>query len=204
FLLLLMVVAAFAVVITNLLIGTPTAVIPAWGAIIVALARRLQRAGWSGECRLLGADVSPSALAVARINARRCGVERLISFACGDLLDAVKGCAPFHMIVCNPPYIDPIDVMHLQPEVRDYEPRVALVAQNRGLALYDRLFQQAHDALVKGGDMLVEVGKGQIDAVAASARHHLPVAELTAHCDFRGIERVLTLRVTDAVHLQGV
>jgi release factor glutamine methyltransferase len=174
------------------------------GAIIIALARRLQRAGWSGECRLVGTDVSPSALAVARMNARRSGVERLISFACGDLLQAVQDSPPFHMIVCNPPYIDPVDLEQLQPEVRDYEPRLALVAENRGLALYDRLFGQAAAFLVGGGDVLVEVGKGQADAVAAVARRHLPIADVTVRCDFRGIERVVTARLADAAHLQGV
>ena len=106
------------------------------GCIAVALARELPLA------RVLATDISPAALAVARENAERHGVGARISFLQGDLLDPLleeEGAAPLDAVLSNPPYVAEPELQSLQPEVREHEPRVALVGGPEGLEVIQRL-----------------------------------------------------------------
>jgi len=128
------------------------------GAIAVALAHALQRA------QMTALDISRAALEVAAGNARRHGVAERIRFLESDLLSEVRE-ESFDMIVSNPPYVREDEV--LEDQVAKYEPHAALFAGPTGLEIYERLIPQAHEALVPGGWLLMEIGHGQRDGLAA-------------------------------------
>lgn len=129
------------------------------GAIAVALARKLPHA------EVTAIDLSAPALAIARQNAERNGVDR-IRFLRGDLLAPVTG-ETFDAVVSNPPYVSRADRDSLSVEVRDYEPGLALFAGGDGLDIYRRLIPAASDVLTPGGLLALEFGYGQDDSLSA-------------------------------------
>ncbi len=112
---------------------------------------------YSNDCAGIGVDLSEDALAVARENAQKLGLDA--KFIHGDLFDAVEG--QFEMIVSNPPYIRSADIDTLMPEVRDHEPRMALDGDADGLIFYRRMIPQALNYLCGGGMLLMEIGADQ-------------------------------------------
>ena len=114
-------------------------------------------------------DISPAALAVARRNAARLGVDRRLTLINGDLLDGTP--AAVDLIVSNPPYVPAQDAPTLQPEVGRHEPAVALFGGNGdGLDVVRRLFASASTHLAQGGRLIIEFGFGQAPAVGVAAR----------------------------------
>jgi len=122
------------------------------GAILLALLARLP--SWRG----IGVDRSPEALAWARRNGGAAG-ERLL-WVRGDLLRALPGAAA-QAVVSNPPYIRTGEIGALAPEIRDYEPRLALDGGEGGLAVFARLAVEAKRVLAPGGLFGVELGADQ-------------------------------------------
>lgn len=109
-------------------------------------------------------DLSAEALKVARDNAERLlGRDRTIRFLQGDLFDCVEG--SFDIITANPPYIATEVIRGLAPEVRDYEPRMALDGDEDGLSFYRRIAAQARGRLNPGGCVYLEIGHDQGRAV---------------------------------------
>lgn len=127
------------------------------GAILISLLAA--RPGTGG----VGVDLSPAALAVAEGNARRIGV--VATFLQSDWFDAVTG--RFDLIVSNPPYIAAAEMAALAPEVRDWEPHLALTPGADGLAAYRAITAGAARHLEPGGRLMVEIGPAQGQAVAA-------------------------------------
>jgi release factor glutamine methyltransferase len=128
------------------------------GAIVLALLSELPDA-----CGI-GTDVSTAALAAARDNAERLGFAGARFVAC-DLAAAL--CGPFDLVVSNPPYIASADIAGLAPEVRDFDPRAALDGGPDGLAFYRAIAAAAPALLAPGGTLVVELGAGQAQPVAA-------------------------------------
>jgi len=127
------------------------------GAIAVALAHARPRA------QVTALDISTPALDIARQNAEFHGVAERVRFLESDLLSAVHG-ERFDAVVSNPPYVAESEV--LETQVRDYEPHAALYAGETGLEVYRRLVPEAHEALVPGGWLLLEIGHGQREALS--------------------------------------
>lgn len=124
------------------------------------------------DARILAIDVSSEALVVARANMAQHGVESRIECLCGDLLAPLGEYMPgsrADVVLSNPPYIAEIDWMTLQPEVRCFEPRLALAGGHDGMDLHRRLLQQAPAYLKPGGVLLMEVGLGQAASVCRLA-----------------------------------
>ena len=111
------------------------------------------------DARVTGIDVSAEALALARENAARTGVA--VELAEHDLFAGLPD-GPWHLVVSNPPYVDPDDRELLAPEVRDWEPAVALF----GRSATEAVARAAMDVLGVGGALVLEVGDGQVDAVS--------------------------------------
>jgi release factor glutamine methyltransferase len=157
------------------------------GCLAVALAHHRTRV------HVVATDVSDQALAVARQNAARLGVENRIEFHRTDLLDGVAGA--FDAIVSNPPYVRDADRADIQEEVR-FEPADALFAGADGLDVIRRLLPAAATRLTSGGTLLFEMGFGQGDAVAEliSTTAGLRMSELKS--DLLGIPRVATAERT--------
>jgi len=125
------------------------------GCIAVATAVALPRA------RVLATDLSEDALVVARRNASRHNVSDRIQFLCGDLLLPLTALGLEETLDCvlsNPPYVAERDLSALQREVRDWEPRLALVGGLSGLEIYKRLLPQALRFLKPGGTLIMEIG----------------------------------------------
>jgi release factor glutamine methyltransferase len=130
------------------------------GCVAIALAVK------SPKARVAALDISADALQLARENARRNGVVDRIEFVRGDGLSALTRDIRFNVIVANPPYIPSWEIKELQPEVRDYDPRVALDGGPDGLQFYRHLCAEAAERLKPGGRILLEFGDGQKEAVA--------------------------------------
>lgn len=103
-------------------------------------------------------DISPDALAIAKKNAANNGVD--VSFFEGDLLSPFVGqCAD--LIVCNPPYVAANEFFSLDPSVRDFEPKLALIGGDDGLAFYRRLAADLPGYLLPKGQVYLEIGFSQ-------------------------------------------
>lgn len=158
------------------------------GCIAVALARLRPRA------RVLATDLSNPSLNVARQNAVRHAVGERITWLEGDLLGALAGQEleeQVDVIVSNPPYITETEWLALQPEVRLFEPRAALVAGPQGTELHERLLREADRYLSPTGALIMEIGAGQAPAMRRIIER---MAEYRFHrliYDEAGIERVV-------------
>ena len=133
------------------------------GVIAVTCALELTAA------RFYAIDLSVDALAMAQANAERHGVAERITWLQGDLLQPVRamGGPPVDAIVANLPYIAEEEMSSLMPEVRDYEPRMALAAGAGGLQLIRRLIEESPAILRSGGLLAMELGCGQAEQVSA-------------------------------------
>jgi release factor glutamine methyltransferase len=151
------------------------------GAILLALQSELPEA-----CGI-GTDVSAAALAVARHNAERLGFSEAHFVAC-DMATALRG--PFDLIVSNPPYIASADIAGLAPEVRDFDPRAALDGGTDGLTFYRALAAAVPALLAPGGALIVELGAGQAQSVAALFAAAGLAAVAPRH-DLHGVPRAL-------------
>lgn len=118
--------------------------------------------------RGLGTDISDPALQVAMGNTRDLGLEARARFRKSDWFASVTG--TFDLIVSNPPYIAASEMPMLAPEVRDWEPDLALTPGGDGLDAYRAIAQGAGSRLMPGGRLLVEIGPTQGQAVAAMFR----------------------------------
>lgn len=151
------------------------------GCIAIALAKRLP------EATITAVDLSPDALVVAQRNAEQHSVA--IEFLQGSFFEPLAG-RRFDLIVSNPPYITTADLAGLQPEVRDFEPNLALHGGADGLDAYRAIIAQAADHLQPGGWLWFEVGAGQATDVAALLAQAGFNGIITAS-DPGGIERVV-------------
>lgn len=117
------------------------------------------------ELRIAATDVDADALDIARENAENLGFGDRIEFFEGDLLEGLSAdFRPVDIVVSNPPYVTEDEYDQLQPEIREYEPRGALVAGEDGLDVIRRLIPAASDVLSEGGWLLFEIGHLQGDA----------------------------------------
>ena len=137
------------------------------GCIAVTLALEIPRA------RILAADLSFSALQVARCNVRRHRVADRVAAVCSDLTAALR-LEPVDLVASNPPYVDPADRRGLSAEVRDFEPRVALFAADRGRAVVARLLAETA-ALRPGAHLVLEIAYDQSEWLVAAVAGQPPI-----------------------------
>jgi release factor glutamine methyltransferase len=145
--------------------------------------------------RVVATDVSESAVEVARRNAARLGLGARVDLRCGDLLDDLLPRERFDVIVSNPPYIPEAEYRTLEPNVRDYEPRLALHGGVDGLDLHRRLIPAAAARLRRDGVLAVEVGAGQAAAVRAVFRASAAFLPAQQRADLGGTTRVVFARL---------
>jgi release factor glutamine methyltransferase len=154
------------------------------GALVLALLSELPNAFG------VGTDTSTKAVVVACDNARRLAQTRARFIAC-NMAAALRG--PFDAIVSNPPYIASGDIATLAPDVRDFDPHLALDGGTDGLDLYRAIAAEAPALLAPGGVLVVELGIGQAEPVA----HLFAAAGLAPsppHPDLNGTPRALVAR----------
>jgi len=119
------------------------------------------------DTRCVAVDASPEALAVARRNVAAAGLSDRIELVQSHGLSAVPAEPRFDLVISNPPYIPTGALTTLQPEVRDYEPRLALDGGPDGLEAFRWLASEARSRILPDGLLLVECGDGQAEAVSA-------------------------------------
>ena len=135
-----------------------------------------------------GTDISAAALATARFNAARNGLSARCQFVACDIAAGVND--HYDLIVANPPYIKSGDIGDLAPEVRNYDPRIALDGGSDGLHAYRAIAGEARRLLAPGGRLIVELGARQEQLV----RELFVQAELVVNAvraDLTGIPRAL-------------
>jgi release factor glutamine methyltransferase len=156
--------------------------------VVIALARELPRTTWAAV------DISPQALMVARENARRHGVADRIHFLRADLLAGLSPGPRFALIVANVPYVTRAEWEVLPRDIREYEPKEALMGGEDGLDLLRPLARQAHDYLWPEGWLALEVGPGQASTISEVLRGTGAYAAVEFIQDYLGIERVVRAR----------
>jgi release factor glutamine methyltransferase len=161
------------------------------GCIAVSLAKELP------DALLFATDASAQALSVARKNAVRHDVADRIRFFEGDLLGPLEELdlrSHMDLVVSNPPYIASGDRPALQPEVRDFEPELALFAGPDGTELHERIIGRAPVFLKQHGGLIMELGIGQAGTLARMIRETGAYEATEILKDLAGIERVIMTR----------
>jgi release factor glutamine methyltransferase len=160
------------------------------GNLAISLAHALP------QSRVWGVDRSPGALQVAQSNARRLGVAERIEWVCADLLTSWKprqhGVA---LCVANLPYVTTSEWEQLPPDIRDYEPREALLGGLDGLEVIRRLITMSPAVLAAGGTLLLEVGWQQAKPVEKILQQSGQFAVTGRYRDLAGIDRVVWAQV---------
>ena len=141
--------------------------------------------------QVLATDLHPTPLKVTRGNAERHGVASRVFCARMDGLSA--GASGFDLVVSNPPYVTPEEYTDLQAEVRDHEPKEALVGGPDGLAVALRVLTQVAERLKPGGYLLMEHGMQQGNALREAALT-AGFAEVRTERDYAGRDRILVAR----------
>jgi len=163
------------------------------GCVAISIAASLP------DSQLYAIDLSPAALAVAGENARRNEVSSRIEFLQGDLLHPLLDRSEpplLDAVVSNPPYVPEPDLVGLQPEVKDHEPRLALAAGPDGLDVVRRLLPQAESLLVPGGFLLLEIGMGMENKVKSLLAETRLTWQTTVP-DLQGFPRVVVAQKTE-------
>jgi release factor glutamine methyltransferase len=158
------------------------------GALAIALARHVP----SLE-RVVAIDRSRDALEVARANCRAQGVEQTVALREGSLLDPLLPEERPDLLVANLPYVPAAELAVLQREIRDYEPRQALVGGARGDELILDLLAQARHRMAPACALFLEIHHDQGPAVGAAALLLWPAAHVAVHRDYAGLDRIVEI-----------
>jgi release factor glutamine methyltransferase len=153
------------------------------GAIAISLALALPQA------KIYATDISPSALQVAEINYRCHAVKSQVELLQGNLLEPLP--QPVDMIIANLPYIKDCEFKDLSPEIRDYEPTMALAGGDDGLDKIQQMLEQMPGKLSYGACFLLEIGQGQGRMVTSLIKSYFPQASIELISDLGGVERVV-------------
>ena len=166
------------------------------GAIALAVASH------APHVHVCALDLSPDALAVARLNTTRLGLGHRVTLLQGDLLaplaesPAAEPRGPVDVVVANLPYVNSLDYLTLQADVRDYEPKNALDGGSQGLDVIERLLQQVPKVLAPGGLVVLEIAYDQGEPILELISRRLPLAqEVDLRQDYQGHDRMVTFSV---------
>ena len=167
-------------------VGTGTA------AISIACAKEIAGA------KVLATDISEDALSLARENAEANALGEALTFAQGDLLDAVTGNTKIDCLIASLPYIPDGEKGKLQPEVDKFDPALALYGGPDGLSLVRKLLQQTEGKLNENAPILLEIGSEQAEILKNEAANY-PWLEFTGiHKDYCGNIRFVSYKTAHA------
>lgn len=159
-------------------IGTGT------GAIAISL--KSERSQW----QMSAIDLSLQALAVAKENAKKEQID--IHFYHGDTLEPVSN-QSFDVIISNPPYIRLDEWALMDESVRTFEPKMALFAEDEGLAIYKKIAKEAKKSLKPEGKIYLEIGYSQGKAVQQIFQEAFPMKKVEIRKDLFGNDRMITV-----------
>ena len=164
------------------------------GAIGISIAKLCE--GTKVTC----SDVSEGAIFVAKRNGAKNGVEKKVTFTCGDLFEPFKGfmkSKKFDLIISNPPYIESDVIPTLQREVKDHEPMSALDGGADGLDFYKLIISQSPEMLKKGGVLMFEIGHNQGQAVCNLLEETGCFEQIRCEKDLVGHDRIVFATLVD-------
>lgn len=156
------------------------------GAIALALAQVFPKAA------VVGVDSSSKALEVARANAHANSLNDRVAFIESDWFDRIDPSERFDLIVSNPPYLSEREWSEAPPEVREHEPRSAVVAEDDGYAALETILETARDRIEPGGRLFFETGMDQHARLVTTARA-LGYVEIESLHDWSGRDRFLVV-----------
>jgi release factor glutamine methyltransferase len=158
------------------------------GIIAGTLATQLKRSV------LFATDLSAEAIDVASDNFQNHSIGERVTTRRGDLLDAVSDQDSFDFVVSNPPYVSEAEYEALQREVKDYEPRMALVPGPTGLEIYERLIPQAAEKLKPGGWLVLETSPMLASELAQLITNHGEFEAVDVTRDLSGQDRIVSAK----------
>jgi release factor glutamine methyltransferase len=161
------------------------------GCIGIALAMNLPQAS------ITAVDISEDAISLAKENAMRHNLITRFRFAAGDMFSAIGNHGTLYdAVVCNPPYIRVGEWEMLQRQIRDFEPKRALLSGEDGLDFIRLMLKQVSEFLVPGGYLIFEIGQGQADKVRQLITETGTLQFIETVQDYAAIERVVVARRT--------
>ena len=155
------------------------------GNIAISLAKSLL------NTKITAIDNSPEALGIAKENAKLNSVEERIEFVNESILmDNNYSTKKYDIIVSNPPYVPASEFQNLQPELKVYEPRIALTDENDGFSFFRIISSKSRSILKEKGKLFFEVGKDQFQKVEEILNEN-NFKNITVKKDYQNIERVI-------------
>ncbi len=158
------------------------------GIIAGTLATQLQRSV------LFATDLSAEAIDVALSNFQQLSVADRVTTRQGDLLDAVSDQGDYDFVVSNPPYVSEAEYESMQRDVKDFEPRMALVPGPSGLEIYQRLIPQTADKLKPGGWLVLETSPMLATELAQLITDHGEFESIEITRDLAGHNRIVSAK----------
>lgn len=155
------------------------------GCIGISLKKRFP------QLHVILSDLSPSALEIAKKNAIRNEVS--VNFVCGDFLAPLQG-QHIDYLICNPPYVSEEEFDTLEIEVRQYEPKLALVGQENGLEFYKKLESEFLSLMNPNGKVWLEIGAKQGMDIA-KIFEKCPAKSMQIQQDWAGHDRFFFLEL---------
>ena len=161
------------------------------GNISISLAKNLS------NTEIYASDISQDALTIAKANAQKHNVLNSVHFLHGDLFSPFKGSVEkgeIDFIVSNPPYVSDSEWHSLEPEVRDHEPRRALVGGEDGFCISRHIIKEAIDWLKPGGYLIIEIGETQANSIINLLGNEGRYKEIETIKDLQGRERIISTK----------
>jgi len=166
------------------------------GCVAVAIAKNY------ADAQIAATDISEAALITAAKNIDGHGLSERVELLCGDLfepllpyLDEKK----FDLIVCNPPYVSESEYEKLASNIKDYEPKSALLAGADGLDVYRRIVPSARQFLKEDGGLMLEIGPGRSQNVCELLNEAGLFSEIVVEKDALENDRVITAKAAKAL-----
>jgi len=163
------------------------------GCLALALAKEFP------DAQVYGTDISEVAIEYAQKNAEINGIKN-VTFLKGSLFEPLRELFTVHLslfafdlIISNPPYIRKDDIKTLQPEIKDWEPIVALDGGEDGLNYYRAIIPESRNYLKDGGCIILEIGISQADEVR-EVTEHAGFKDISFRKDYAGIERIMVAK----------
>jgi release factor glutamine methyltransferase len=157
------------------------------GCVAVSIARNY------ANCRIVATDISDAALEVAERNVIKHGLPNRVKLLKGDLFEPIipgLGPAKFDLIVANPPYVSEPEYEKLAKNVKDFEPKQALIAGKDGLDVIKKIIVNASQFLKSTGALMLEIGNEQGPAMCKLLENTGRFETVTIEKDYNKLERL--------------
>ena len=159
------------------------------GCIAISLAKNIPQA------KIHATDISRKALKVAKLNAKSHKALSKIKFHQGNLLEPISKKIKFDIIIANLPYVSKKQYKNLKKDVKNYEPKSALLAKNHGMDFYIKLLKQVNNYIKKEGYILFEIDPSFEEKIITEAINILKIKknQIKIKPDLFGLSRVLAI-----------